>query len=271
MLYLRGKLDSEEEAAFKQQLEADAALAKEVEFHRQVFEKAKEGAFLAQLSAIHEQKKNEGLFKYSAEDTAPSKPQEKQESGRVVSMDAAPQAPHQSQWFRIAAAVSLLLVAAFVLYMVLQPNPAQQIAQQVPQDQITESLEATEGNFGLGNIDPELLQMLKDAMSAYQMGHYREAAEKLTAYTAEREIDYLAKYYLAVCHIQLEAYQQALPLLKEVETSAIGEVASDAALKLAAVYMLLGNEGEAQAAINRIMDTGTEAAKEKAAKLESML
>jgi hypothetical protein len=176
------------------------------------------------------------------EDVAPERdlwPQIRAEIGKTPI--AAPASPVQSNWFRLAAAVLLVLATSFVTYYVTRQSMQQPIAQTAPEAAPTPQLTGQPASFSFGaerlgagymNARAELDKRFQERLAALppadrakvakNLADLRHAADEISATLAQHPSDPLLQDLL------MSTYQSELQLLADVsELPTAGSMRTD--------------------------------------------
>jgi hypothetical protein len=154
---------------------------------------------------------------------------------------AAPASPVQANWFRLAAAVLLVLATSFVTYYVTRQSMQQQIAQTAPEAAPTPQITGQPASFSFGsdrlgasyvNARAELDKRFQERVALLppatrakvekNLADLRHAAAEISATLAEHPSDPLLQDLL------MSTYQSELQLLANVsELPAAGSMRTD--------------------------------------------
>ena len=154
---------------------------------------------------------------------------------------AAPASPVQSNWFRLAAAVLLVLATSFVTYYVTRQSMQPQVAQTAPETAPTPRVTGQPASFSFGperlgagyeNARAELDKRFKERVASLppatrakvekNLADLRHAADEISATLAENPSDPLLQELL------MSTYQSELQLLANVsEVPTAGSMRTD--------------------------------------------
>lgn len=219
--YLNGQTSAEERAGFQRELEQDAELAAEVEFHQDILKGINSGAeqdFSQLVKNVHGKLKTEGFFAEAATTQQVQKEAKVRRIGWVRALS-------------LAASVAVLLVAAWWAFF-QSPTPEAVYANVYTPaaDVLSEPVADRLSETGFG-INKAALQGLQNGITAYQSGDYQLARQQLLAFKTVAPTDELAPYasfYAALSALELEDYAAARTELATLTNQANFELSNDA-------------------------------------------
>ena len=203
--YLNDVLSAVERAKFEQELADDPALRREFDLVQDMLggvELAGDEALKAQIGAAHSELGEEGFF---------TKPE-----ARIVEMQPA----RRGLWriLAVAASVLVLVTMGIVWWVKQQSSPAQQVITQYYAAETTKLSTVIDDTAapGLGQGDRERRTSLTTALKMYQNKAFGEAEKALAAHQQGYPQDTIAQFYLALSHIELAHFEQAVALLRPI-------------------------------------------------------
>ncbi len=227
--YRLGILPPDERRAFEQRLENDPELRAVFEAYSDMLGGIRTAGDLELLLLIreaHTTAKAAGLTDAAHSEAA--KP-----AGKVVSL-------HRNTLLRrIAAAASVLILAAVGLWWYFQPSPYDQAfaTHYTPEkNRLGQALDQLEAR-GIGTPDNPAAKLLRDALQAYERGDMPGARSRLESYASQFGLqNHTARFYLGVTLLAEGDFPKAAETLIPLATNPAGGWQGEARFYLALTY-----------------------------------
>lgn len=234
--YLAGSLSEKERKAFDQELQEDAALAKELELHRSAHR------FLGDTDKMALKQKLEIAYQQMPLD-------EKQTAA--------------FKWWRYGVAAAIIGLIAVSSLWIFVANPSGEAL-------FAEHFQPYPAYAQERQADSDQETPLEHAFKVYEAKEYKDALPLFEqARTAENQ--FVIDFYLGVCHLSLESPQRARPYLNQVVEHGNNFYTEQATWYLALSFVLEDRQEEAIALLKKVESDGLHPKRKEAKKLLEVL
>jgi len=260
--YRAGDMSPEEAKAYEKDLQQDPELKETWEFHERLSDDLALEKKLENLRQFHRQKVSSGYF------AADEQQSQAEGGGKVVQMDPA---ANSSRIWKVAAAVALLVVAAWWALPKLSESPESQLAEvllDIPQEQLPQQPDSNEEMGMTGK--PKLQEELQEAYKLFKNKDFKGSIPLLERYLTAQQNDYEVRFMLALAYLQVENIADAQRQLQVLADKKLLANRQEVLLKLGAIYLQKGMGEQAMPLLEEVRQEGNERQQEYASKLLRM-